>query len=157
MTAALHRGHAPALSLVRSVPMHQVWQVSTRARMVTLAFGPLAGLISWLRWADLLGACVVMLLAAPLAAFFAFYPAVTLTDNELIVRNPGGQVRVPLAEIVSVAPGFWGLAITTTRSGPLLALAVAKSTLATRKGRSARADEVAASIMSAVRGRAEAN
>ncbi|MGC5290622.1 PH domain-containing protein [Micromonospora sp. DT231] len=134
--------------------MHQVWKVSPLGRFGVLALIPLLGAFTWLAWGNVL----VTLLASlsVLVSWFrlAFRPAVTLTDEEVIVRNPNGSQQVSLNDVATVEPGYGGLTITTTRGERVVAWAVQKSNLATWTGRQTRADDVAASITAASRSRA---
>ncbi|WP_158244945.1 PH domain-containing protein [Verrucosispora sp. ts21] len=136
--------------------MHQIWRVSLLGRSATLAVIPLAGILSWLIGSNVFVAGLVVVGGVFTAIRFAFHPAVILTDNDVTVRNPSGSRRVPLDEVVMVEPGYGGLTITTASGDPVVAWAVQKSNLAKWKGWHTRADDVAATIMSASRSGAAA-
>jgi hypothetical protein len=94
---------------------------------------------------------VLIAVALGLAVWWlgAFWPAIVLTTSEVIVRNPWGTRRVPLADITDVRPGYSGLTVTTRPGQSVTAWAVQKSNTAKWSGRQTRADEVAAIITAA--------
>lgn len=76
-------------------------------------------------------------------------PAVILTHDELVMRNPFSTDRIPLREVVVLDPGYSGLSVMTAGKGAYVAWAVQKSNIAYWAGRHTRADHVAEEIRKA--------
>ena len=142
-------GNAAYLKIATIPVMSRTWRVSALGRVGVLALIPLSMAVAWLLWDSV----PVSLLAGvgALAAWwrFSLHPAVILTGTELIVRNPYGQRRVALTDVVDAAPGYGGLTVTTSTGEHVVAWAVQKSNLATWTARRTRADEVAEAIVAA--------
>lgn len=140
-------GDAAHLEIATIPAMSRMWRVSALGRVGVLALIPLPMAVAWLLW-DSVPVSLFAGLGA-LAAWwrFSLYPAVILTETELIVRNPYGQRRVALPDVVDAAPGYGGLTVTTSTGEHVVAWAVQKSNLATWTGRRTRADEVAEAIV----------
>ncbi|GHJ47383.1 hypothetical protein Cs7R123_47250 [Catellatospora sp. TT07R-123] len=85
-----------------------------------------------------------LFIIAPLLA--TLRPRVTLTDTELIVRNPMRTYQVALADVASVDNGYSGLVVVLRDDTKLQVWAVQKSNLARLLNRQTRSDEVAAAI-----------
>jgi hypothetical protein len=134
--------------------VHQIWKVSPLGRYGVPALIPLLAAVTWLVWGNVFLSLLASLGALVSWLRFAFRPAVILTDTDVIVRNPNGSQTVSLRDVAKVEPGYGGLTITTSAGHRVVAWAVQKSNLAKWTGRHTRADEVAASIMSASRSRA---
>ncbi|WP_430501289.1 PH domain-containing protein [Micromonospora trifolii] len=134
--------------------MYQVWKVSPLGRFGVLALIALLGTFTWLAWGNVFVSLLAGLGGLVSWFRFAFRPAVTLTDTDVIVRNPNGSQQVSLSDVAKVEPGYGGLTITTSTGEHVVAWAVQKSNLAKWTGRHTRADEVAASITAASRSRA---
>lgn len=94
--------------------MYQVWKVSPLGRFGVLALIPLLGTFTWLAWGNVFVSLLAGLGGLVSWFRFAFRPAVTLTDTEVIVRNPNGSQHVSLNDVAKVEPGYGGLTITTS-------------------------------------------
>jgi hypothetical protein len=129
--------------------MPQVWRVSLLGRVGTALLIPVYALVF------LTIRPVVALLGAAFAVLawvvFAWRPSITLTDTEVVVRNPFLFQRIALKDVARVGPGYGGLVITTRGGARTSAWAVQKSNLATWTGRRTRADEVAEAIIAAAK------
>jgi hypothetical protein len=89
----------------------------------------------------------VMLVVSAVAIWlFAFRPSLTLTDSDVIVRNPWGTRVIPLADIAGFGGAYAGLSIQLRSGGSVAAWAVQKSNAAKWAGAKTRADEVADAI-----------
>jgi hypothetical protein len=94
---------------------------------------------------------VVLVIGIATAWQFALWPAVILTETEVIVRNPWGTRHVPLGDIVGTGGAYAGLSIQRRSGETLAAWAVQKSNAAKWSGKSSRADRAAAAILTAAR------
>jgi hypothetical protein len=103
-----------------SQPEPQVWRVAMFGRVLAtvIAAGPAAGAVDlWVRTAldpsvdRLVPALVVSAFAAVYGLvmwWIALRPRLVLTDGELVVVNPWGTQRVPVADVVAVTRGLSG-------------------------------------------------
>lgn len=93
------------------------------------------------------------LIEFPLAAVWLWRgfvrSSITLTRQELLIRNPIRTYRVPLTDVTSATAGYSGIVITTSSREDICAWAVQKSNLAEWCGWETRADRVAAAITEA--------
>ena len=76
----------------------------------------------------------------------AFRPSITCTPTGLHIRNPGSEAFVPWADIHTVTPGYYGIAIKERTGDVVTAWAVQKPNWATWLHRRTRADDVADAI-----------
>ncbi|MET0491621.1 MAG: PH domain-containing protein [Actinoplanes sp.] len=130
--------------------MPQVWKVSPLGRIgcsVLLA----AAVVFDLLVSGVPSALIVLAVGGALVWLSAFWPSVTLTETELIVRNPWGVTRVPLGDIADTGGAYAGLSIKRRSGGRVAIWAVQKSNAAKMAKRTTRADEVAATIKAAAR------
>jgi len=128
--------------------MPQVWKVSPLGRFGSLAWVVLMAVFAFLTAGPVAGAAV---LVVGLAAVwrFAFWPALTLTGTDVVVRNPWGTRRVPLGDVAGTGGAYAGLSIRRRSGGAVTAWAVQKPNAAKWSGKTSRADEVAAAVMAA--------
>lgn len=77
--------------------------------------------------------------------------SITLTDQELLIKNPVRTYRFRLSDIASADPGYSGIVIATSSGENVCAWAVQKSNIAELCGWHTRADHVAAAITEAAR------
>ena len=130
--------------------MPQVWKVSPLGRIgcsVLLA----AAVVVDLLVSGVPSALIVLVVGGALVWLGAFWPSVTLTETELIVRNPWGVTRVPLTDIADTGGAYAGLSVKRRSGGRVAIWAVQKSNAAKMTKRTTRADEVAATIKAAAR------
>ncbi|GAA4567944.1 hypothetical protein [Planotetraspora kaengkrachanensis] len=76
-------------------------------------------------------------------------PAVSLTRDKLLIRNPFSSSRIPLRDVVALDPGYVGIVVKTTDKTKYQVWAVQKSNLANWAGWHTRADHVAEEIRKA--------
>lgn len=132
------------------------WRVRLIGRMCSIAFivflilpeiGAVLALTEGALWA--LPCLVVFLLVGVWVWCMGVRPAVSLTRDELVIRNPFNIDRISLREVVALDPGNGGLTILTTDKTAYQAWAVQKSNLAHWVGWHTRADRVAEEIRKA--------
>ena len=132
--------------------MTRVWRVSTVGRVVSFLVPVGFGVFGGAAAGGFTGVIFPFLVGLMLWWLSTIRPALTLTGEEVIVRNPVRTTRVPLADIADARPGRRGVTIRTCDDREVAAWAVQKSTLARWSGRDTRADQVAEAIRAAVRG-----
>jgi hypothetical protein len=134
--------------------MSQVWKVSPLGRVAVPVFVAVIVAIDFVSGNPVEGVAALVVGAA-IAWLFAFWPALILTETEVIARNPWGTRRVPLEDVAGIGGAYAGLSIKRHSGGSVTAWAVQKSNAAKWSGKATRADEVAAAITAAA-GRARA-
>jgi hypothetical protein len=87
---------------------------------------------------------------------FALWPKISLTNEQIIVRNPLRTIRIEVSRIEVVEAGYGGIVIATSDNVMEIAWAVQKSNLTGWLHRRTRADEVVACIREAMRVEREA-
>jgi hypothetical protein len=130
--------------------MSQVWKASRFGQVGTLIIVAIVTVYAFIVGGPVAG-LVVLVLGAVIAWLFVFWPAVIVTETEVIVRNPWGVQRVPLGDIVGTGGAYAGLSIQRRSGGTVAAWAVQKSNAAKWSGKASRADEAAAAVMAAAR------
>jgi Bacterial PH domain len=93
---------------------------------------------------------VVAVVAAFAAWAWAFRPLLSMTASGLTVQNPLDRVELGWADVQSVSPGYYGIAIRTNGNRLIVARAVQKSNLARWAEGSTRADLVVEAIRSQI-------
>jgi hypothetical protein len=73
-------------------------------------------------------------------------PAVRLTADELVVRNPLWTRRIARVDVVSARPGYVGVVIRRRSGRPSIAWAIQKANASDWAGADTRADRVARRI-----------
>lgn len=126
------------------------WTVANSTRIFTIAAAAAVTAYNFVVAGPLAG-FVTLVVAALAVWLFVFRPALTLTGTDLVVRNPWGTRRVPLADITGTGGAYTGLRIERRSGTPVTAWAVQKSNAAKWSGTSTRADQVATEIMAAAR------
>ncbi|MET0491724.1 MAG: PH domain-containing protein [Actinoplanes sp.] len=132
--------------------MTRVWRVSTFGRAGSFVLPIGCGVFGGTAAGGFTGVIFPFLVGLMLWWLSTIRPALTLTGEEVIVRNPVRTTRVPLADIAEVRPGRRGVTIRTTDDRKVSAWAVQRSNLARWTGRDTRADQVTEAIRAAVRG-----
>jgi hypothetical protein len=116
---------------------------------------PTAGVVAWLSEGHAGIGLLLALIECPLVAVGLWRGGVraslTLTEQELLIKNPIRTYRVPLIDVTSATPGYSGIVITTSSDENVCAWAVQKSNIADWSGWRTRADDVAAVISEAAR------
>lgn len=128
--------------------MSRVWKVSWFGHVGASVVLAIATVCAFLIAGPATG-LVVLALGGALAWLFVYRPAVILTGTEVIIRNPWGTRRVPLGDVAGTGGAYAGLSVRRRSGGAVNAWAVQKSNAATWSGRTSRADEAAAAIMTA--------
>jgi hypothetical protein len=95
----------------------------------------------------------VFLLSAGVFAFALAESSISRTSEAVRVRNFYKWRVIPLEDISSVSPGYYGIVIRYSSGGCLLSLASQKSNYATWFKRRTQADEISCEILAAVRAR----
>ena len=124
------------------------WTVANPTRIFTIAAAAAVTAYNYAIAGPVAGS-VTLVLAALAVWLFVFRPALTLTDKDLIVRNPWGTRRVPLTDVKGTGGAYAGLRIERRSGSPVTAWAVQKSNAAKWSGKTTRADEVAKAIKAA--------
>jgi hypothetical protein len=87
--------------------------------------------------------------AAVLWWVLAMRPSVSLTGDDLVIRNPLWTRRLPLRDVCGAEPGYFGVVIRRDgRRWPLVAWAVQQANAAGALGHSTRASALATRLMS---------
>lgn len=128
--------------------MPGVWKVAPVSRALAVVGAALAVWYLVMLDGPVVGAVAAVLLAV-LVWLFAFRPALAVTGTEVVVTNPWGTRRIPLADVAGAEGGYFGLAVRRRSGGSVTAWAVQKSNGATWSGRRTRADEAADAIRAA--------
>ena len=127
------------------LPLPTEHNVSTKAaRSADVSSDRLPG------WAAFLWVTAFML-SAGLWIRSAFSLRVTLTATEVVVKNMFKSYRLPLAEISSVAGGYYGTVFTLRDGTRVTAWGVPKSNLARWTNTETRADQLAEAVITAAR------
>jgi hypothetical protein len=134
----------------------ECWRVSKFGRWGTgLAFGGFSAVAfvdtvsQGFPWHEGLGVAAVLI---PLWLIFAVRPALCLTGQEVVVRNPLWTHRIPLSSIAEARPGYFGITIKRYgRSVPVTAWAVQETNTAGALGADTRAKQAVSRIMQAAR------
>ena len=132
--------------------MTRVWRVSTVGRVVSFLVPVGFGVFGGAAAGGFTGVIFPFLVGLMLWWLATIRPALTLSETEVIVRNPIRIIRVPLADVTDARPGRRGVTICVADDCKVAAWAVQKSGLARWTGRDTRADQVAEAIRAAVRG-----
>ncbi|WP_328472029.1 hypothetical protein OHA21_08795 [Actinoplanes sp. NBC_00393] len=126
----------------------RVWTVSLAGRLTMLAVVAVFVFIAFADGDQVKG--ILVLVALGVVTWLAVvWPAVILTDTEVVVRNPWGVRRIPLSDVESAGAGYSGLTIRRHSGGSVTAWALQKSNAAKWTNRTTRADEAAAAIQAA--------
>ena len=111
-----------------------------------LATGPVALISTALKDFPISDPLTMIALYAALWWFGAIRPAVWLSPDELVVRNPLRTHRIARAEVVSATPGSFGVVIRRRVGRRCIALALSKPRIAEWAGQQTRADRAASLI-----------
>lgn len=130
--------------------MPQVWKVSPLGQAGALIIFAILVMFAFIAGGPA-GGIVMLILSVALAWLFVFRPAVVVTETEVVVRNPWGTQRIPLGDISGTGGAYSGLSIRRESGGTVVAWAVQKSNAAKWSGKASRADDVAGTIMKAVK------
>ncbi|THA23881.1 hypothetical protein E4198_03280 [Streptomyces sp. RKND-216] len=95
----------------------------------------------------------VFFFSAGVLAFALAESSISITSETVRVRNFYKWRVIPLEDISSVSPGYYGIVIRYPSGGCLLSLASQKSNYATWFKRRTQADEISCEILAAVRAR----
>ncbi|BBH68171.1 hypothetical protein ACTI_48560 [Actinoplanes sp. OR16] len=128
--------------------MSQTWGVTPAGKISTVAGGVVVTGYGFAVAGPVFGT-VVLVVSALAIWLTAIRPSVTLTGDELIVRNPWGTTTVPLTDVKGFGGAYAGLSIERHSGGSVAAWAVQKSNAAKWSGKRTRADEVTDAIRQA--------
>ncbi len=89
---------------------------------------------------------ILLTIAAGLVWRFAYHPRISITGDDLVVRNPLRTRRIPVAEVTDVQPGYSGLQFSQLSGPNVVGWAVQKTNVAQWLRRETRADRIAAEV-----------
>lgn len=137
---------------VDDLPM--TWRTTRAARIAGLMLSMLFVLMAFAIMAvdhDLSAVTpLVICLGVALACWRAVNSALTLTQTELVIRNPVLTYQVKLEDIIDVRPGYSGIEVMKSDGSKVSAWAVQKANYSAWAGKETRADVVASCIRRAL-------